>query len=221
LKCVHFFAERHSLSITGIEMTSLPRVRSGLLKHNVDDQELIYDPRADRVHLLDPTTACVLALLQEGGWTPEGIVIELSGRLGIVPNPSLVPLAIEELRAADLLEPAAGSIDPLVDVTRRELIKKVGLVGAAALLIPSIVTFTATPGYAQASGAGTLAAGSPCSATPGQQCAPGLYCYPSNPGVCVPQGCTVGGGSCSSSSTCCSDYKTGNQCNGSPKTCDP
>jgi hypothetical protein len=203
-------------------MTSLPRVRSGLLKHKVDDQELIYDPRADRVHLLDPTSACVLTLLQEGGWTREGIAIELSSRLGVGPNSSLLPLAIEELRTADLFEPAADLTDPFVDVTRRDLLKKVGLAGAAALLIPSIVTFTATPGYAQASagGAGTLAAGSPCSATPGQQCAPGLYCYPSNPGVCVPQGCTVGGGACSDSSTCCSDYKTGNQCNGSPKTCD-
>jgi hypothetical protein len=201
-------------------MTSLPRARSGLLKHNVDDQELIYDPRADRVHLLDPSTACVLTLLQEGGWTREGIVFEMSERLRVAANANLLRLAIDELRVADLLEPAAHESMPLIDVNRRELLKKVGLAGAAALLIPSIVTFTATPGYAQTSGAGSLAAGSPCSATPGQQCGPGLYCYPSNPGVCVPQGCTVGGGACSSTTTCCSDYKTGNQCNGSPKVCD-
>src|SRR5512141_2771151 len=108
-------------------MTPLPRVRSGLLKHNVDDQELIYDPRADRVHLLDPTTACVLTLLQEGGWTREGVVLEMSTRLGVPANASLVPLAIEELRAADLLEPSAEKLSPLVDVNRRELLKKVGL----------------------------------------------------------------------------------------------
>jgi hypothetical protein len=47
-----------------------------------------------------------------------------------------------------------------------------------------------------------------------------LYCYPSNPGTCVPQGCTVGGGSCTNSTSCCSDFKSGNQCNGSPKVCD-
>ena len=199
-------------------MTPLPRARSGLLKHNVDDQELIYDPRADRVHLLDPTTACVLTLLQEGGWTPEGVVVEMSARLGVPANASLLPLAIEELRAADLLEHSADEISPLVDVTRRELLKKVGLAGAAALLIPSIVTFTATPGYAQTSGAGTLATGQPCSATPGQQCAPGLYCYPSNPGRCVPQGCISLGGPCTTSSQCCSSYlATGNQC--APNTC--
>jgi hypothetical protein len=197
-------------------MTSLPRVRSGLLKHNVDDQELIYDPRADRVHLLDPTTACVLSLLQEGGWTPDGVVIEMSSRLGIPANDSLLPLAIEELRAADLLEPSTKQVAPLVDVSRRELLKKVGLAGAATLLIPSIVTFTATPGYAQTSGAGTLADGQPCSATPGQQCAPGLYCYPSNPGHCVPQGCISVGGPCSVSGNCCSSHiATGNQCTGS------
>jgi hypothetical protein len=194
-------------------MTQLPRARSGLLKHNVDDQELIYDPRADRVHLLDPTTACVLTLLQEGGWTREGVVIEMAARLGVPANASLLPLAIEELRAADLLEPSAGEISPLVDVNRRELLKKVGLAGAAALLIPSIVTFTATPGYAQTSGAGTLALGQPCSATPGQQCAPGLYCYPSNPGHCVRQGCISNGGPCSTSTDCCAtSFASGNLC---------
>jgi hypothetical protein len=197
----------------GFEMIPLPRARSGLLKHNVDDQELIYDPRADRVHLLDPTTACVLTLLQEGGWTPEGVVIEMSARLGIPANASLLPLAIEELRAADLLEPSADAIVPLVDVSRRELLKKLGLAGAAALLIPSIVTFTATPGYAQTSGAGSLAAGQACSATPGQQCAPGLYCYPSNPGHCVTQGCISNGGPCSTSANCCaSAFASGNLC---------
>jgi hypothetical protein len=194
-------------------MTPLPRARSGLLKHNVDDQELIYDPRADRVHLLDPTTACVLTLLQEGGWTPEGVVLEMSTRLGSTANANLLPLAIDELRAADLLEPSFDEITPLIDVTRRDLLKKVGLAGAAALLIPSIVTFTATPGYAQGSGAaGTLGAGAACSATPGQQCAPGLYCYPSNPGNCVPQGCISGGGACTTTTQCCSDFKPGNQC---------
>jgi hypothetical protein len=202
-------------------MTSLPHARTGLLKHSVDDQELIYDSRSDRVHLLDPTTACVLTLLQEGGWTREGLVLEVSSRLGVPANAELLPLAIDALRSADLLEPSDDAIVPLVDVNRRELLKKVGLAGAAALLVPSIVTFTATPGYAQTSGAGSLAAGQPCSATPGQQCGPGLYCYPSNPGTCVPQGCTVGGGVCTASTQCCSDFKPGNQCNGgSTKFCD-
>jgi hypothetical protein len=197
-------------------MTQLPRARSGLLKHNVDDQELIYDPRADRVHLLDPTTACVLTLLQEGGWTREGVVIEMAARLGVPANASLLPLAIEELRAADLLEPSAEEISPLVDVNRRELLKKVGLAGAAALLIPSIVTFTATPGYAQTSGSGSLTNGAACSSTPGQQCAPGWYCYPSTPGNCVQQGCISAGGPCSTSGNCCSSYfASGNQCTGS------
>lgn len=203
-------------------MTSLPRVRPGLLKHNVDEQELVYDPRADRVHLLDQTTACVLTLLQEDGWTPEGIAAELTSRLGLSASASLLPLAIQELRNADLLESLPEPVTPAIDVSRRELLKKVGLTGAAALLVPAIVTFTATPGYAQGTltGAGTLDPGQPCSAIPGHQCKPGFYCYPSNPGFCAPQGCTVPGGTCAVDTTCCSNFSgTNNACNTGTNKC--
>jgi hypothetical protein len=202
-------------------MTPLPRVRPGLLHHKLDEQVLVYDSRGDKVHLLDPTTACVLTLLEEGGWTREGVAAELFRRLGIDSSETLVPLAVEELRAADLLEITPEPEMPLADVTRRELLRKIGLTGAAALLIPAIVTFTATPGYAQTSAGGALLPGAVCTgATPATSCGPGLFCYasPGNGSFCATNGCTKHGQACSQSSDCCATpHVSGNNC--APSTC--
>lgn len=149
---------------------TLPRIRSGLLRRTLDNQVLIYDSCDDRVHLLDPTTACVLELLEEGRWTSEGIAAELAVRLRVAANEAFLPLALEELRNADLLEPTDASPAALVDVPRGELIRKLALTGAAAMLIPAIATLSATRAYAQASpGVGTVGACDPCSSD--EQCA--------------------------------------------------
>lgn len=197
-------------------MKPLPRVRTGLLQHKLDEQVLVYDPCGDRVHLLDPTTACVLTLLEEGGWTREGIAAELTRRLGVTPSGSLLPLALEELRAADLFDSSAEAPTPLVDVTRRDLLRKAAMTGAAALLIPAIVTFTATPGYAQASGAGALGLCALCTST--AQCASSRTCDSSaKGGACGGAGKFPNGATCLNNGECCS-----NKCTGAPsKTCQP
>src|SRR5688500_20044364 len=103
---------------------TLPRIRSGLLRHTLDNQVLIYDSRDDRVHLLDPTTSCVLELLEEGGWTSEGITAELAVRLGVASNEAFLPLALNELRNAGLLEPTDATPAEFVNVPRRQLLLK-------------------------------------------------------------------------------------------------
>ncbi len=132
-------------------MKSLPRVRPGLLRHHLDGQVLIYDAREDRVHLLDPTTGHVFELLEQGGRTREGIVGELATRMDAVESDSMLQLSLDELRKADLLEDSAPAMPALSELNRRDLLRKVGLAGAAALLVPAIATLTATPAYAQAS----------------------------------------------------------------------
>ena len=146
-------------------MNSLPRVRPGLLRHRLDEQVLVYDPRDDKVHLLDPTTACVLDLLEEGGWTAERVAGEVARRLEVDPSEELLALSLDELRKADLLDKSTGSIPPVTDLRRREMLRKVGLAGAAALLIPAITTLTATPAMA----ATCLHNGQPCTVS-GQCC---------------------------------------------------
>lgn len=158
-------------------MSSLPRVRPGLLRHSLDDQILVYDPREDKVHLLDPTTACVLDLLQEGGWSPERMRDEVARRMNVAASEEIVALSLDELRKADLLDTSASPVAPVTDLARREMLRKVGFVGAAALAIPLITTLTATPAYAVCTG--LLTAGQAC--TSGAQCCSGT-CV----GVCAP-----------------------------------
>lgn len=128
-------------------MPQLPRIRAGLRQHRIGDQVLIYDTANERVHLLDPTTAFVITLLQAGGWTWEGVRDELGSHLKVVPSDGFLTLALEELRRCELLEPSDAH-EPLGDVTRRDMLKRVAIGGAAALLIPTIATLTANTAYA-------------------------------------------------------------------------
>ena len=151
-------------------MSSVPRVRPGLLRHRLDEQSLVYDPRDDKVHLLDTTTACVLDLLEEGGWGRDRMKTEVARRLNIDVSDDLVSLSLDELRKADLLDTSDATIAPVTDMARREMLRKVGIAGATAILIPVITTLTATPAYAACTG--LRSAGSTCAA--GSQCCSGV-----------------------------------------------
>ncbi|HUQ18289.1 MAG TPA: HPr-rel-A system PqqD family peptide chaperone [Gemmatimonadaceae bacterium] len=131
-------------------MISLARMRTDVLRHQLEDQVLVYDPRENAVHLLDPTTACVMDLLIEGGRTVEEITAEVAARTGYEPSPGLIMLALEELRRTKLLDESEAQQKPLSGAVmfRRGMLKKVASAGAATLLVPLIVTMS--PGTAQA-----------------------------------------------------------------------
>lgn len=205
-------------------MTALPRIRAGLLKHPLDKQVLVYDTRADRVHLLDPMTACVLELLEEGGRTPDEISEQIVARLDLAPSAGFLPLALEELRKAGLFDETAAVPDPLVDVRRRELLRTIAMTGAAALLVPTVASLTATRGYAQ----GTVLAGA------GQGCGSNATCASNNccNGICSATGCPQAAGSiCTANNQCaaaggccagiCSDTTkaNGTACTGQGSSC--
>lgn len=171
-------------------MNSLPRVRAGLLRHSLDEQVLVYDSRDDQVHLLDPTTACVMELLEEGSWTEPKIVPEVARRLRITPNEDLVTLALDQLGSAGLLDENSAAPTALGGVNRREMVRKLAFTGAAALLVPAVATLTATRGYAQGSFLG--AAGSAC-----------LYDGNCQSGNCCPVNATCTATPCSVDGTVC------------------
>ena len=154
-------------------MNSLPQVRAGLLRHQLDGQVLVYDTREDRVHLLDTTTGHVFELLEQGNRSREGIVAELATRMNSIEGESLLRLSLDELRKADLLMDAQVPTDALNDITRRDLVRKLGLAGAAALLVPTITTLTATRAYAQAS---CLVTGQACVVNSTPACCTGETC---------------------------------------------
>ncbi|MBA2708586.1 MAG: hypothetical protein H0U59_12350 [Gemmatimonadaceae bacterium] len=183
-------------------MSTAPRVRPGLLRHPLDSQVLVYDPRDEQVHLLDPTTACVLELLESGRYPLDKMPREVARRNNVPADPGLVALAVEELRRAGLLDESASPVAPLVDVSRRDLVRKLAMTGAAALLVPAVATLTATHGYAQSSIGGGV--GDAC--TVNTQCASGLICC--GTGFCAatcnvgPDGPCAGNFQCTSGKCC-------------------
>ena len=185
-------------------MSSLPRIRKGLLRHDLEDQVLVYDTRDEKVHLLDRTTGAVVELLQEGGWTTEGIVAELNERFEISADQGLLLLAIDELRRVGLVDEVSAP-EPIVDATRRVLLKKLAGAGAAAFLIPAVATLTSTKAYAL--GSAQLGNGSAC--TQSSSCISGLCCN----GFCAST-CGVGvGGACPNGNfQCTTNICCGNVC---------
>lgn len=167
-------------------MNSLPRIRTGLLKHPLEQQVLVYDPHAQQVHLLDPTTGFVLELLEKGGYTPEGLAYEVAERTGVADQSALIALAVEELRKAHLLDETSEALSPLAEVSRREAVRKLALTGAAAALLPGIATLIPTRTYAQGTAAAGGAAGTACSAN--TQCSSSNCCGAPS-GICSNTGC--------------------------------
>lgn len=132
----------------------LPIVRKGLHLNRLDDELLVYDAQEDVVHLLNETTACVLELLSDGTLTQDEIEAQIAQRTGAAPSESVFLLALDELRRANLLEDSADDTEPLNDLTRRAMVRKMAMTGAAALLIPAITTLSPRRAYGQASPGG-------------------------------------------------------------------
>lgn len=131
---------------------ALPIVRKGLHLNRLDNELLVYDAQEEVVHLLNETTACVLGLLSDGTVTRNQIEAQIAQRTGAAPSESVFLLAVDELRKANLLEDSADNAEPLSDLTRRAMLRKMAMTGAAALLIPAITTLSPRRAYAQASG---------------------------------------------------------------------
>ena len=134
-------------------MITLARARLDIRCHELDDQLMVYDPLNEAVHLLDPTTGSVLRLLQAGGKTVEEITAEVAKKNNYAPSEGLLVLAIDELRHARLLDEPDGSHQRLkgAGLFRRAMVKKVVAAGAAAFIVPAIVTLSANDAYGQSS----------------------------------------------------------------------
>ena len=207
-------------------MMLMPRVRAGLLRHDLDGQVVVYDSQCDRVHLLDLTTACVLELL-ESRTSGMGIEGELARRFDVQATDELLALSIQALGDANLLEQSSQDLkrEPLSEPSRRELLRKVAAAGVIGFLVPAITTLVPSMAYAQASC--TALGGSGCPTRPccansgtctgghcchnlGGSCAAGsaFDCCPGQ-GTCVSGKCTALGGSgdpCTVSTQCATGF---------------
>ncbi|MEZ5139257.1 MAG: PqqD family protein [Acidimicrobiales bacterium] len=129
-----------------------PRARrDGLTVETIDNEVLVFDEVAQRMHCLNRAAALVWECCD--GTTPVAeIADKLGSDLGAAADEEVVHFALRQLAEQDLLEDAAA---PPSDggVTRRQLLARLGV---AAVVMPVVTSIVAPSPAAAASGPGGL-----------------------------------------------------------------
>jgi hypothetical protein len=152
-----------------------PARRAGLLVQALEDEVLVYDTERHQAHCLNRTAARVWERC-DGQATVADLARRLAQEFEAPVAPAAVWLAVERLGRARLL---AERPHPPGGLSRREVLKQLGV--AAALALPLVTTIRAP---AAAQGASCLGEGQACEST--SQCCPPLICD-SGSGTCEPE----------------------------------
>ncbi|MFL6212737.1 MAG: PqqD family peptide modification chaperone [Blastocatellia bacterium] len=144
----------------------LPAARTeDLIVQEMADEVLVYDQRRHQAHCLNETAARVWRGL-DGQSTAHQIAARLSRQQGVEVSAAVVELAVDQLQRSGLLNGALAA-NPASGVSRRAMLKRVGI--GAAVALPVVASIVA-PRAAQAATCG--GAGSACSTS--SQCCSGV-----------------------------------------------
>jgi hypothetical protein len=211
-------------------MTRLLARQDELVIRELDDELLVYDSRADVAHSIGKLPAWVLGACEQETTLADLVAMVPEDRLPeALDREDAVRQAVGELLDKDLLTGIGGS-----NLTRRDAVRRMAGVGAAAFAGPMIVSAAVKPAYALAYGTCVgnhqpcVPGGAPCckTGTSTLVCTNGLpsqskskdqtYCAAPS---CVPKGSKPPGSNgkdtnCSSAtaSACCSGVCSGNFC---------
>jgi hypothetical protein len=127
-----------------------PLARKGLITEDLATETVVYDPESHRVHCLNQTVSFVWSRC-DGRTTEEEIAQRLSGHVGLPPDPDIVRFALRQLTKAGLLANESVSRSALTHPSRRELARRLALLGGtAAALMPAVSSILApTPSMAK------------------------------------------------------------------------
>lgn len=113
--------------------------KSNIVVQDLENEVLIYDLTINKAFCLNETSGLVFALC-DGTRTVAQISNEMSKRLKTLISEDLVYLALDELKKNNLLENSEELTDHFAGMSRREVVKKVGLASMIALpVIASVV----------------------------------------------------------------------------------
>jgi hypothetical protein len=158
--------------------------RSDLIIEELPDEVLVYDLTTDKAHCLNQTAALIWKHC-DGQKSADDIARSVAGQLKTPISKEVVKLGLEELSAYGLLKEETKSAPSRATMSRRRLIRNLGLTAAVGL--PVIVSITApTAAHAQ-----SPAPVDPCIANPagdGCPCAIDSECDSANcnAGTCGP-----------------------------------
>jgi hypothetical protein len=120
-------------------MTKKPISRkSNVVVQNLENEVLIYDLTINKAFCLNETSGLVFALC-DGTRTVAEISDEMSKQLNDLVGEDLVYLALDELKKNNLLENSEEFTNYFAGMSRREVVKTVGLATMVALPIISSV----------------------------------------------------------------------------------
>ncbi|MET0648729.1 MAG: PqqD family protein [Pyrinomonadaceae bacterium] len=143
--------------------------RSKLLVRELAEEVLVYDEEGHRAHCLNQTAALVWRACD--GRTAVGAIAEKVGaQMSAHVSEDVVWLALDQLAEFDLLTTGAARTAPASLMSRRKMLRRLGVAAAVSLpLITSVVSPTAAE------------AQSPCNE---ENCPPPMCC---SGGVCLPE----------------------------------
>lgn len=133
--------------------SEMPRARTDdLTVDELPDETLVYDLKRHKAHCLNRTAAAVWRHC-DGDTTPSQIARRLETELEIPKNEQIVRFALDRLDKARLLVEGTELSRASAGPSRRELVRKLAMVGGA-LLLPMVTSIT-SPVAAQAASSTT------------------------------------------------------------------
>jgi hypothetical protein len=149
----------------------LPKARQEKLAvEELADETLVYDLKRDTAHCLNRTAALVWRCC-DGRTSVKAMADRLHRELAVPADDGMVWLALQRLEKAHLLEGQTAPPGEATRYTRREVARRLGLIGGVAALLPVVTSLVApTPLHAQ-TGTVRLPNDSPC--TSDTQCQSG------------------------------------------------
>jgi hypothetical protein len=130
----------------------LPQARDqAFTMQQLDEELLVYDPDHHRCHSLNRTAALVWRHC-DGQTRMSEMAVLLQQELNLPPDAGIVQLALDHLESAHLLQQPVVWPADTIRCSRREMVRKLGLVGALTALLPVVDSIVAPTPAAAASG---------------------------------------------------------------------
>lgn len=147
--------------------------QDNLLIQEIGSELVVYDQERDQAHTLNRTAAFVWRNC-DGETTVAQLAALVAVELNVPADEEVVWMALERLSRANLL---ASKVErPGRAVSRRELLRRMGVASAAAVMLPMVTSLAApTPAMAASPGASCGTEGSPCSSD--RDCCAPLECF--------------------------------------------
>lgn len=150
--------------------------KASLIVQELPDETLVYDQQTDKAHCLNATAAFVWKHC-DGQTSVHEIARLLKAELRTPADEEIVWLALDRLEKSKLLAEPLERPAHMDLISRREVGRRLGLVGVLAVGLPLVTTIIAPQAAASASG-------TPCGTTPSGGIPAGGVCAPA--GTCTP-----------------------------------